>query len=99
MMRLALAEITISICTIDDFFSFSYVHSLAMGVSKTKTSKTKTSKTKTPFEIQKYNVLSLLTFDTLPAIAILSLPPYFNDLIKPTESRMVIQLWYCMPLT
>ena len=45
------------------------IHASAAGVSKTKTSKTKTSKiktskTKTPFEIQKYNVKSLLTFDT-----------------------------------
>ena len=29
--------------------------------------------------------------------SILGLSPYFNSLIKPTESLTVIQLWYCMP--
>ena len=67
------------------------------GLTKTKTLKIKTSKTDTLFEIQNYNVLSLLPLTPLPAIAILGLPPYLNGLIKLTESLMVIQLWYCMP--
>ena len=68
-----------------------------MGCLENKDLRPKTSKTKTPFEIQKYNVKSLLTLTHLPAIAILGLPPYFNGLIKPTERLMVIPLWYCMP--
>ena len=38
-----------------------------------------------------------LPLTPLPAMAILGLAPYFNGLIKLTESLMLIHLWYCMP--